>query len=156
MAKLKHIAIASQEPKTTAELYCSVFGLKQVGNVDGDNAEGVYLSDGHINIAVLRFKNEAIAGQEFGVEYSGLHHIGFEVDDLTEVDARLRDKGLHPRPDINSARKSEMGRGHGGRNVALNYSGPDGVMIDISQIGWVGASPKKANHRATADNGDPA
>ena len=38
-----------------------------------------------------------------------------------------------------------MGNGHGGRNVALNYSGPDGVMIDISQIGWVGARAKKVN-----------
>ena len=37
-----------------------------------------------------------------------------------------------------------MGKGHGGRNVALNYEGPDGVLIDISQIGWVGAGAKKA------------
>ena len=90
MAKLKYIAIASQEPKKTAEFYRSVFGLKQVGNVDGDNAEGVYLSNGDISIAVLKFKNETLAGEEFGVEYSGLHHIGFQVDDLSEADARLQ------------------------------------------------------------------
>ena len=27
---------------------------------------------------------------------------------------------------------------YGGRNVELKYNGPDGVMIDISQSGWVG------------------
>ena len=145
MAKLKYIAIASQEPKKTAEFYRSVFGLKQVGNVDGDNAEGVYLSDGDISIAVLKFKNETLAGEEFGVEYSGLHHIGFQVDDLSEADARLQAAEVQPRSEINSVRRSEMGNGHGGRNVALNYSGPDGVMIDISQIGWVGAGAKKVN-----------
>jgi hypothetical protein len=31
-----------------------------------------------------------------------------------------------------------MGSGHGGRNVETKYSGPDGIMIDISQSGWVG------------------
>ena len=91
MAKLKHIAIASQEPKKTAEFYRSVFGLKQVGNVDGDNAEGVYLTDGHISIAILKFKNETLAGLDYGVEYSGLHHIGFQVDDMSRPtpDCRL-------------------------------------------------------------------
>ena len=144
MAKLKHIAIASQDPKKTAEFYRSIFGLKQVGNVEGDNAEGVYLSDGDINIAILKFKNETLAGEEFGMEYSGLHHIGFQVDDLSEADARMQAAEVQPHSEINTIRRSEMGNGHGGRNVALNYSGPDGVMIDISQIGWVGARAKKA------------
>lgn len=143
MAKLKHITISSQDPEKTAEFYRSVFDLKQVGKIDGENAQGVYLSDGDINIAVLKFKNEIIAGPEFGVEYSGLHHIGFQVDDMSDADTRLRAADMQPRSDINSVRKSEMGNGHGGRNVALNYTGPDGVMIDISQIGWVGTNGKK-------------
>ena len=143
MAKLKHIAISSQDPEKTAEFYQSVFDLKLVGKVDGENAEGVYLSDGNINIAVLKFKNEIIAGPDLGVEYSGLHHIGFQVDDLSDADTRLRAADMEPHLDVNSARKSEMGNGHGGMNVALNYAGPDGVMIDISQVGWVGAGGKK-------------
>ena len=111
MAKLKHIAIASQEPKKTAEFYRSVFGLKQVGNVEGDNAEGVYLSDGDISIAILKFKNETLAGLDYGVEFSGLHHIGFQVDDLSEADARLQAAEVEPSSDINSVRRSEMGEG---------------------------------------------
>ena len=153
MAKLKHIAIASQDPEKTAEFYRTVFGLKQVGKVDGENAEGVYLSDGNINIAVLKFKNETFAGNEFGTEYSGLHHIGFQVDDLSYTDSRLQASEVKPRPDINSARKSAMGEGHGGMNVALNYSGPDGVMIDVSQGGWVGTGSKKVSNNGNHKNG---
>ena len=38
MAKLKHIAIATQDPEETANFYREVFGLKLVGKVDSDNA----------------------------------------------------------------------------------------------------------------------
>ena len=44
--------------------------------------------------------------------------------------------------EINTALHAGMGTGHGGRNVELKYSGPDGVMIDISQTGWVGTEPE--------------
>ena len=83
MAKIKHIAIASQEPSKTAKFYKEVFDLREVGKVDGENAEGYYLSDGNINLAILRFKNEAVAGDK-GLGYSGIHHIGFQVEDAEE------------------------------------------------------------------------
>ena len=28
--------------------------------------------------------------------------------------------------------------GHQGGNVEVKYAGPDGVIIDVSQTGWVG------------------
>ena len=138
MSKIKHIAIATQDPDKTAGFYKDVFDLQEVGRVDNENAEGYYLSDGHVNLAVLRFKSEMVAGQEFGTGYSGIHHIGFQVDDTTATDAKLRKADSSPRDDINVALNSRMGSGHGGRNVELKYSGPDGVIIDISATGWVG------------------
>ena len=138
MAKIKHIAIATQEPEKTADFYKEIFELEVVGKIDSDNAEGYYLSDGNVNLAILRFKNEIVAGEEFGTEYSGIHHIGFEVEDAPGVEAKLRKANYSPRDDINAALKSKMGNGHGGRNVETKYGGPDGVMIDISQGGWVG------------------
>ena len=77
MAKLKHLAIATQDPDSVADFYKSVFELDEVGRVDNSNAEGYYLTDGNINIAVLHFKNEVVAGEGFAPGYSGLHHIGF-------------------------------------------------------------------------------
>ena len=138
MAKIKHITIATQNPDETAGYYRQVFELETVGRVDNENAEGYYLSDGDVNLAILRFKSETVAGEEFGTEYAGIHHIGFQVDDMDATDARLRSANSLPRSDINTALKAGMGTGHGGRNVELKYTGPDGVMIDVSQSGWVG------------------
>ena len=138
MAKIKHIAIATQEPEKTASFYKEVFDLQEVGRVDSENAEGYYLTDGHINLAILRFKNDVIAGEEFGAGFTGIHHIGFQVKDAEAADTKLRNCSSSPRDDINSKLHAGMGSGHGGRNVELKYNGPDGVMIDISQNGWVG------------------
>ena len=71
MSKIKHIAIATKEPDKAASFYKVVFDLQEVGRVDKESAEGYYLSDGHVNLAVLRFKNDTAAGQALGAEYSG-------------------------------------------------------------------------------------
>ncbi len=138
MAKIKHIAIATQDTEKTANFYKEAFDLQEVGRVDNDNAEGYYLSDGNVNLAILRFKNDIVAGEEFGMSYNGIHHIGFQVEDAAVADSKLRKFDSHPIEDINAALHASMGSGHGGRNVELKYHGPDGVMIDISQSGWVG------------------
>ena len=138
MAKIKHIALATQNAEKTARFYKEVFGLEEVGKIDGENAEGFYLSDGDINLAILNFKNPVAAGDEFGTDYSGIHHIGFEVEDTAETDSKLRSLESYPREEINQALHPAMGGAREGRNVELKYNGPDGVMIDISQGGWVG------------------
>src|SRR5258706_575554 len=63
MAKLRHIAITVPDPQKSAEFYMKVFGLKKVSETDWENARGVYLSDGVINLALLHYKTEAAAGK---------------------------------------------------------------------------------------------
>ena len=138
MAKIKHIAIATQDPEKTATFYMQVFELESVGKINSETAEGYYLSDGNLNLAILKFKSEVVAGEEFPDGYTGLHHIGFQVDDMEATDARLRKANSQPREEINALLKAGMGNGHGGRNVELRYTGPEGIMIDVSQGGWVG------------------
>ena len=55
----------------------------------------------------------------FGTSYSGIHHVGFQVEDTASTDAKLKNANSNPRNDINSALTSGVGRGHGGRNVEL-------------------------------------
>jgi hypothetical protein len=74
-----------------------------------------------------------------GKEYTGLHHIGFEVDKLADVDQRLAAAGAPIRDDINAA----LGLGKGlpaHINVEVKYSAPDGVIIDVSETGWAGTA----------------
>jgi glyoxylase I family protein len=139
MAKIKHIAISTQDVEKTAAFYKDVFGLKEVGKVDSMGASGYYLTDGNINLAILNFKNDAVAGAERGKDWVGLHHFGFQVDNLDGIAKKLDDAGSRPRDDVNQALGVGTGRRHGG-NVEVKYNGPDGVMVDVSETGWVGTS----------------
>ncbi len=139
MSKIKHIAISTQDVDATAKFYVEVMGLKEIQKLDSKNATGYYLSDGNINVAILNFKNDQVAGSERGREYSGIHHIGFQVEDAAEVTAKLEAANYPPREDINAAIEVGMDGSHHA-NVEVKYNAPDGVIIDISQTGWVGTS----------------
>jgi len=137
MAKIKHIAIATQDAEKTAKFYIEVFGLREIAKLDSPNAKGYYLSDGNINLAILDFQNDQVTGPEYGQTYSGIHHIGFEVESLEEIAKKLEAANSKPRDDINQA----LGVGMGGPrhdNVEVKYSGPNGEIIDVSETGWVG------------------
>ena len=137
MAQIKHIAIATQDADKTARFYIDVFGLKEIAKLDSPNASGYYLSDGNINLAILDFKNDQVTGPEYGQNYSGIHHIGFEVESLEETAKKLEAAKSQPRDEINQA----LGVGMSGprhANVEVKYGGPDGVIIDVSETGWVG------------------
>ena len=140
MPKVKHIAISTQDADKTARFYVDVFGLQEIARIDSPGARGYYLSDGDLNIAILNFKKDEVAGVERGKEWSGIHHIGFQVESLEEIAEKLATAGAAPRDDVNRALGVGQGHGHG-QNVEVKYSGPDGVMIDVSQTGWVGTSP---------------
>jgi catechol 2,3-dioxygenase-like lactoylglutathione lyase family enzyme len=139
MPKIKHIAIATQDAEKTAKFYIEVFGMQEIGKIDNPNTSGYYLSDGDINLAILDFKNDDVAGIERGKDYSGLHHIGFQVESLEEIAAKLAAANAKPRDDINKVLGVGMGRAHRG-NVEVKYAGPDGVVVDVSETGWVGTS----------------
>jgi catechol 2,3-dioxygenase-like lactoylglutathione lyase family enzyme len=144
MPKIKHIALSTQDVDKTAKFYIDVFGMKQIGKIDSPGARGYYLSDGDINLAILNFKNDAVAGVERGKEYSGIHHIGFQVESLEAIAERLTAAGSSRRDDVNQA----LGVGESHRryaNVEVKYSGPDGVMLDVSESGWVGTSGFQAH-----------
>jgi glyoxylase I family protein len=139
MPKIKHIALSTQDVDKTAKFYIDVFGMKEIAKLDGPGARGYYLSDGDLNLAILNFKSDAVAGVERGKQWSGIHHIGFEVESLEEIAEKLAVAGSVQRDDVNQA----LGVGHGrreGGNVEVKYNGPDGVMIDVSETGWVGTT----------------
>ncbi len=137
MAQIKHIAIATQDADATARFYTEVFGLREIAKLDSANASGYYLSDGNINLAILDFKNDQVAGPEYGQSYSGIHHIGFEVESLEQIAEKLQAAGSATRDEINQALGVGMpGMRHA--NVEVKYSGPNGEILDVSETGWVG------------------
>jgi glyoxylase I family protein len=144
MPKIKHIAISCQDVDKTAKFYIDVFGMKEVGKIDSMGAKGYYLSDGDLNLAILHFKNDQVAGVERGTGWSGIHHIGFQVESLEDIADKLATASAPRRDDINAALGVGQGPRHGG-NVEVKYTAPDGVTVDVSETGWVGTptfSPK--------------
>ena len=134
MAHLRHIALSVPDPEKTAQFYEKAFGLKRVGTLDHNQASGVYLSDGVINLAVLRYKLDKVVYKEGGKEYVGLHHFGFWVDDLEESKRDLEANGGSyltgaPPPESESAN----------RFYEVKYFDPDGIVIDITESAWGGA-----------------
>src|SRR5512132_46492 len=99
MAKIKHIALSTQDPDKTARFYIDVFGMKEIGKINNPNASGDYLSDGDLNLAILKFKNDTVAGVERGKDFSGIHHFGFQVENLEDITERLAAAGAPRRDD---------------------------------------------------------
>jgi catechol 2,3-dioxygenase-like lactoylglutathione lyase family enzyme len=140
MPKIKHIAISTQDPDATAKFYTEVFGMKEIAKLNSPNASGYFLSDGDINMAILKFKNDQVAGAEYTKNYSGLHHIGFQVESLEEIAEKLQAAHSEKRDDINRALGVGM-TANRHSNVEVKYAAPDGVILDVSETGWVGTSP---------------
>src|SRR3974377_2381164 len=86
MPKLRHIAIAAQDPDAMAEFYKKAFDFKEVGRPNGVLADGVFLSDGTLNMAILKFKTDQLGK---GLDYRGIHHFGVLVEDVDEFSKRV-------------------------------------------------------------------
>ena len=125
-------------PNKTANFYQEVFGLEEARRIDNPNAKGYMLTDGHINLTILDFQSDA-AADERGKDYEGIHHFGFEVENLEEMEGKLAAAGSAPMDRINNAMHANSDHSRTGENVEYKYTGPNGEMIDISQAGWSGA-----------------
>src|SRR4030095_2348783 len=137
MPKIKHIALTTADPDATAKFYIDVFGMKEVGKIDNPNTRGFYLTDGDLNLAILKFKNDAAAGVERGTDWTGIHHCGFQVENIEEITEKLAAAGAPLRDDINTA--LGVGGGHRYANVEVKYTAPDGGTVDVWGGGWGGA-----------------
>ena len=134
MARLRHIALSVPDPEKTAQFYEKALGMKRVGTLDHTQASGIYLSDGVINMAVLKYKIDEVVYKENGKDYVGLHHFGFWVDNLEETKEQIQSNGgsyLTGRPPAESERAN--------RFYEVKYCDPNGIVVDITENGWSGA-----------------
>ena len=93
MARIRHIAIATRDLEGTKKFYIEGLGLKEVGKINTPTSEGCYLSDGHINFAILKFKYDEPAKTEGTLRYTGIHHFGLEVEDMEDGESADRKGG---------------------------------------------------------------
>ena len=128
MAKLRHLAIACKDPDAMADFYIKAFDFKLVSSNDGTLAYGHHISDGTIDLAILRFKSDQIGK---GMDYTGLHHFGILVEDIDEAQKAVEALGgTHYMDQENPDRR-------GGFEVKLY--GPEGVLFDVAEHPWTGS-----------------
>ncbi len=133
MARIKHIALRTPDPEKTAAFYKKVFGLEEVGLA----RSGVYLSDGYINLAILKSNDGGTGESARDVDgYAGIDHLGFQVENLEEITRVLEEEGATP---TNQRIDMIHGEGADARSYyELKYRGPDSQIIDVTESGWIG------------------
>jgi len=115
-AKIKHLAIVSQNYAMEAKFYQAIFGMK-VAETQRPEAGAVVVGDGYVGLNI----NGRRPGRQ-----AGFDHFGFEVEDVEVVFARLRDKY----PTI------EVLKRPGNRPFAgISMHDPAGNVFDLSQRG---------------------
>lgn len=130
MAKLRHLAIACKDPDAMAEFYKKAFDFTEVRKSDGPLAYGWHLSDGTIDLALLRFKTDQLGR---GMDYTGLHHVGILVEDLGETADKV--EALGGRHYMDQTRPDFTG------GFEVKMYGPEGVLMDIAEHPWTGTEP---------------
>lgn len=87
MAKIRHIAIFSDNPARLAKFYVDVYGMKITGESQGD----VWITDGYMDVALISRKSET-------APKPGIHHFGFtlESDEKPVVYEKMTQLGLKP------------------------------------------------------------
>jgi lactoylglutathione lyase len=125
-ARLRHIALSVADPAESAKFFCDSFGFKSVGEYPNK----VYLTDGTMNLALIRFEGQ-VPGFTSKEKFFGIAHFGMWVDDLEEAKRNVEAAGgkyLTGAPPADSTALYEV-----------KYTGPHGVVFDVTHSGWVGA-----------------
>ena len=122
MAKIRHIAIRSEDVEKTATFFQEAFGLQLIQR----RASGpIDLSDGDVNITLLPL---SLPGA--GVEpRPGVEHIGFTVEDEAATREKLVQQGA---TELNPIKLGDA-------YYEAKYRSAEGLIVDVGH--WAGTSP---------------
>jgi len=126
MAKLRHLALSVADLDKARKFFEDAFDMEMVGKA----GNGVYMSDGTINIALLNRKGRPL-GYEGKEPFFGIDHFGVWVDDVEEACKKVEAAGA----------THVMGNKSGDPNsfYEIKYRSPMGGIFDITTSGWRGA-----------------
>ncbi|HET9296405.1 MAG TPA: VOC family protein [Candidatus Binatia bacterium] len=113
MARIRHLAIVTDNRERLVKFYTTAFGMKVIDGV----GPAIYLSDGYLNLAII---------QKRGNYKEGLYHFGFEVENIEELKPLCKDLGA----------ATEIQKRPPNREAEYRVHDPDGTPIDLSQHGW--------------------
>ena len=116
MAKLRHLAMVVDDMEKTATFYEQSFGMTRVRTT----ATAIGLTDGYMSMVLIHPSNINLKGET----PRGLHHLGFLIDDMEQMSAKVEANGAAYHGEI-------LGSGSGPMNER-KYLDPNGLMFDIT------------------------
>jgi lactoylglutathione lyase len=134
MARIRHIALVVKDLEETARFYQQALGLTRSEISEGPTARRIYMSDGEINLALLQYKGETGSGLKDAANFVGIHHFGFQVDNLQEGQAAIERAGGEFFFDLGK---------EGDEGFERKFKDPNGIIFDINDGGWAMTSSKK-------------
>jgi predicted enzyme related to lactoylglutathione lyase len=134
MARIRHIALVVKDLEQTADFYENAFGLSRSELSEGPTARRIYMSDGEINLALLQYKGESGSDLKDPGSFVGIHHFGFQVDDLHAQQAMIEHAGGKFFYDLGE---------EGDEGFERKFKDPNGIIFDVNDTGWVMTASKK-------------
>lgn len=113
MARIRHLAIVSENRERLVKFYTEAFDMKIIDGV----GPAIYLSDGYLNLAIIQKRPQY---------KEGLYHFGIEVDDIDKLKSVCLALGA----------ASDIQKRPPNREAEYRVADPDGNLIDLSQHGW--------------------
>jgi lactoylglutathione lyase len=135
MGKLRHIALSVPDAEAAAQFFEKAFGMQRVGTtLPTAAARGVYLTDGVVNLALLHFADGVpIPGYDGDPKRAAIIHFGMWVDDFNAAEQSVYEAG-------GTYVTGKHGDGAPHNYVEVKYASPDGIVFDVTQLGWIGAT----------------
>jgi catechol 2,3-dioxygenase-like lactoylglutathione lyase family enzyme len=122
---VRHVGIRTADPERLADFYKSVFAMREVARSETASGAAVYLSDGNINLGLV--KGSAAPG-------AGIQVLGFQVPSIGAVGEQIKQRlGLtYPgEPPLTlSAPVAD------GPYKVVQLKDPDGNQVELSEEGW--------------------
>jgi catechol 2,3-dioxygenase-like lactoylglutathione lyase family enzyme len=120
MTQLNYMAIMCEDPAGTRDWYQRWFGFEEY---DRTSQGTIYMTDGHFSVALL--KAGAAPGEES--QRPGLHHFGFQVESILDIERNLEDFD----PSIRIERRPSEDR-----YAEYRLRDPEGIIVDLSEKGY--------------------
>ena len=124
-ARLRHIALCVKDIDASADFYEKAFDMKRTKKHEGKTAWAVYMSDGVVNLALLQYKGEEGSGVPKG--WTGIHHFGFQCDDLPAQQKQVEKAG--------GVFFYDLGDPHD-EGFERKFRDPNGIIFDLNWKGW--------------------
>jgi methylmalonyl-CoA/ethylmalonyl-CoA epimerase len=127
---IDHVAIVVSDLDKTVELYTKTLGFDQIfrETFPDQGVEVVGIRSGNSDIELLRpLSEDSPIARYRGDAPTKLHHIGYQVPDITKEMARLKSSGMR------MIDESPRHGAHGNRVAFIHPKSTAGVLIEVCQ-----------------------